>query len=176
MKELAVPVLLGCEFIDAHLTFIHIKSKTIQLNSGTIIPLYKRPISKTPTLVYSAQSVELPPFSETNIPRVTANEGTCLVQSVSSNIPINKKLYAAASGIAEVKINQPFIIKVANYGKTPIFLQKHVTMGMATPLAAEVLSISETNLNESEAKEMSKYPKEWKEHLNLDHLSETLKE
>lgn len=176
MKELAVPVLLGCEFIDAHLTFIHTKSKTIQLNSGTIIPLYKRPISNTPTLIYSAQSVELPPFSETNIPVVTSNEGTCLVQSVSTNRTINKKMFAAASGIAEVKINQPFIIKVANYGNSPIFLQKHITMGMATPLAAEVLSISETNLNENEAKEMSKNPKEWKEHLKLDHLSETLKD
>jgi hypothetical protein len=140
--------------IDAHLTFIHTKSKTIQLNSGTIIPLYKRPISKIPALVYLAQSVELPPFSETNIPVVSANERTCLVQSVSTNRPINKKLYAAAAGIAEVKINQPFIFKVANYGNNPIFLQKHVTMGMATPLAAEVLSISKTNPNESEAKEM----------------------
>jgi hypothetical protein len=107
---------------------------------------------------------------------VSANERTCLVQSVSTNRPINKKMYAAASGMAEVKINQPFIFKVANYGNNPIFLQKHVTMGMATPLAAEVLSISETNLNESEAKEMLKYPKEWKEHLNLDHLSETFKD
>jgi hypothetical protein len=26
----------------------------------------------------------------------------------------------------------------------------------------------------NEAKEMSKYPKEWEEHINLDHLSETL--
>ena len=85
-------------------------------------------------------------------------------------------MFAAASGIAEVKINQPFIIKVANYGNSPILLQKHITMGMATPLAAEVLSISETNLNENEAKEMSKNRKEWKEHLKLDHLSETLKD
>jgi hypothetical protein len=85
-------------------------------------------------------------------------------------------MYDAASGIAEVKINQPFIIKVANYGNSPIFLQEYVTMDMATPLAAEVLSISETKLNGSEAKEMPKYPIEWKEHLNLDHLSETLRD
>jgi hypothetical protein len=85
-------------------------------------------------------------------------------------------MYAAASGKAEVKINQPFIIKVANYENSPIFLQEHFTMDMATPLAAEVPSISETKLNGSEAKEMPKYPKEWKEHLNLDHLSETLKD
>ena len=43
-----------------------------------------------------------------------------------------------------------------------LFLQKHITTGMATPLAAEVLRILETNLNESEAKQILNYPKEWK--------------
>jgi hypothetical protein len=50
------------------------------------------------------------------------------------------------NGVTEVKFNQPFIVKMANYGNKPILLPKHFILGMASPLSVDVLSISETTL------------------------------
>jgi hypothetical protein len=171
MKELAVPVLLGCEFIDDHVTSIRSKDKTIQMNSGTIIPLYRRPILKTPTPVYLAQPILLPPFSETNVPVTTENEGTCLIQAATTNRTFQKRNYATAPGISDVKNSQVFMLKVANYGKKPILLQKHTTMGIATTLSTEVLTFSETSGKQSEPTKETVYESDWKEDLKIDHLS-----
>jgi Retroviral aspartyl protease len=171
MKELAVPVLLGCEFIDDHVTSIRSQDKTIQMNSGTIIPLYRRPVSKTPTPVYLAQPILLPPFSETNVPVTTDNEGTCLIQAVTANRTFQKRNYATAPGISDIKNSQTFMLKVANYGKKPILLQKHTTMGIATTLSAEVLTFSETSAEPSDKRDETGHDSDWKEELKIDHLS-----
>jgi hypothetical protein len=141
------------------------------MNSGTIIPLYRRPVSKTPTPVYLAQPILLLPFSETNVPVTTDNEGTCLIQAVTANRTFQKRNYATAPGISDIKNSQAFMIKVANYGKKPILLQKHTTTGISTTLSAEVLTFSETSAEPSDQRGETGHDSDWKEELKIDHLS-----
>jgi RNase H-like domain found in reverse transcriptase/Reverse transcriptase (RNA-dependent DNA polymerase)/Retroviral aspartyl protease len=171
MKELAVPILLGCEFIDDHVTSIRSKDKTIQMNSGSVIPLYRRLISKAPTPVYLAQPISLPPFSETNVPVTTHNEGTLLIQGVTTNREFQKRNFAMATGISDVKTSQIFMLKVANYGRTHILLQKHTTLGIATALSTEVLTFSDLSVEKPRQLSEGVNEFDWKEELQVDHLS-----
>jgi hypothetical protein len=171
MKELAVQILLGWEFIDDHVTSIRSKDKTIQMNSGSVIPLYRRLISKAPTPVYLAQHISLAPFSEINVPVATHNEGTLLIQGVTTNREFQKRNFAMATGMSVVKTSQSFMLKVANYRKARILLPKHTTFGIATALSTEVLTFPEFSVKKP--RQLSEFVNEfdWKEELQVDHLS-----
>jgi Retroviral aspartyl protease len=148
VKELAVPIILGCEFLDEHVASIHSKTKTLELLSGRLLPLHTKLTNQQfqCTPVYVSQSAMLSPFSETNVLMRTDNEGTCFIQAVSQPQRNFTRSIILASGVTDISMNQPFILRVANYGPHPIHLQKHRAMGLASPLNEKVLTISEFNL------------------------------
>jgi Retroviral aspartyl protease len=77
MKQLAVPLILGCEFLNEHIRSILPKDQSIELLSGETIPLYTQPMRRHQNRVDKAQGVTLSPYSETNISVRTDNNGTC---------------------------------------------------------------------------------------------------
>jgi hypothetical protein len=172
MKNLAVPMILGCEFLDEHVKSIYPKEKRVELQSGQSLPLYTRLIRRLPTPVYVAQNVVLAPYSETNIMVHTDNEGTCYMQEEIKRKHSRQPRYAVASGISSMYPKKPFMLRAANYGPKPILLQKHRIVGRATPLHNTVLTISDINLEKMEQKEPPQEDIAWKDQLDLQHLTE----
>jgi Retroviral aspartyl protease len=99
MKELAVPLILGCEFLNELVRSIFPKDQRIELSNGETIPLYNHPVQRHPTPVYMAQGVTLSPYSETNVLMRTDNNGTCLIQNGPRLKHYKNLPYAVAPGI-----------------------------------------------------------------------------
>jgi hypothetical protein len=138
MKELAVPLILGCEFLNEHVRSILPKDQKIELLSGETIPLYTQTMRRHPTRVYMAQGVTLSLYRETNILVRTENNGTCLIQNGNRTNSSNTLPYALAAGISNILQHQHFVLRVGNYGSIPIHLQNHRVMGLATAVHDDI--------------------------------------
>ena len=140
-------VILGCTFIDLCVEAIRPRQKEVTLRDGSKVdiqrrphgPLEEQPSKEDPTvyvpprgrLVRVAQRVTLPPLTETNVLVRCGLTGTFLTEI--SDTVYHKKQVSISNGLVEVRANQPFVLRVANFGRTARVLQKNERLGSVVP-------------------------------------------
>ena len=140
VDTLAVPILLGCDFINQYVKCIKPREGRIELQGGGMTFLIRNDIKKnsiTDTTIRIAKYIELPPMSETNVLVQTSAEGLCTLYSVNQNNIRNKKEYAMANGFAELQKLKPFLVRVLNFSSNPKSIQKHAVIGFAHATSSE---------------------------------------
>ena len=179
VDTLAVPILLGCDFINQYVKCIKPREGRIDLEGGGTTFLIRTDIKKssiTDTTIRVAKYIELAPMSETNVLVQTSAEGLCTLYSVNQNTLRKKTEYAMANGLAELQKLKPFIVRVLNFSSKPISLQKHAVIGFAHAASSEdqffILPTSTDRKEEfdTENSVLSKSDDEWIQDVNLDHL------
>ena len=179
VDTLAVPILLGCDFINQYVKCIKPREGRIDLEGGGTTFLIRTDIKKssiTDTTIRVAKYIELAPMSETNVLVQTSAEGLCTLYSVNQNTLRKKTEYAMANGLAELQKLKPFIVRVLNFSSKPISLQKHAVIGFAHAASSEdqffILPTSTDRKEEfdTENSVLSKSDDEWIHDVNLDHL------
>lgn len=149
-RQLSADVILGCTFLDNHVEGIFPRRRYIELASGDIAPILRRE-SKIPSMQRSKEDPKLPrgPLKDQvtdNLLRVTKMvvipPGTEQVVRVSTPCRglrfletrpdiYDRKRVAMSNGLAGVRPNVPFDVKVANFSHRPQTLRPHEQLGQA---------------------------------------------
>jgi Retroviral aspartyl protease len=115
---LAVPCILGCNFINLHVKAILPKEKKVDLHDGASVAIANESdsASKAPprepamlgsTKVRTAQRVVIPPLCEAHVAVQTAASELCLIQNRIRAGP--GQGLSLANGIADVRPQVPFV-------------------------------------------------------------------
>ena len=147
VRQLGADVILGCTFSDLCVEAIRPRQKEVTLRDGSKVdiqrrphgPLEEQPSKEDPTvyvpprgrLVRVAQRVTLPPLTETNVLVRCGLIGTFFTES--SDTVYHKKQVSISNRLVEVRANQPFVLRVANFGRTARVLQKNERLGSVVP-------------------------------------------
>lgn len=196
-EQLGADAILGTTFIDAHVDTIYIRKRCIQLEDGSVVRIEKRRAaapahsrtSETPKVVRPppkpmllkvTQRVTLPARSETVVSVRCGLKGDILMGT-------HDKLYSArqvalSNGVATVRPNVPFAVRVANFSATPRILVKGQIVGHAEPMPGTVLAVqpdSPAKHDPSPGKNTTTDPAETGpppvSDLDLGHLSEEVR-
>ena len=148
VQALAADVILGATYIDRHGYDINIRQQTFRLIDGTTVPIRRRaagipkPVrSDEPTqvaprgrpkeeLVRVAQSIVLPPGTETNVKVVSETNGTVLIEPAAQLYA--KRQISLSNGIAYIRKNVPYPVRVANFSTKERRLTKNQVLGFVT--------------------------------------------
>jgi Reverse transcriptase (RNA-dependent DNA polymerase) len=191
---LAVPCILGCNFIDRHVKSILPGDRRVELHDGGSVAISETsprnidPPGNTPTTnmtpstkVRVAKAVQIPPLSEAHVTVQTASTGFRFSQSKASNVDsLGRNM---ANGIAEVQPHVPFRVRVINLSAEARLLKKDMVVGFALPHPTMVFNLPDSgghptapegkpDLAHTDAME----DESWREEVALGHLSERDKE
>ena len=157
VQALAADVILAATYIDRHGNDINIGQQTFRLIDGTTVLILRRaaglstPVrSKEPTqviprgrpkedLVRVAQSIVLPPGTETNVKVVSETTGTALLEPVAKLY--TKRQISLSNGIAYIRKNVPYPVRVANFSTKERRLIKNQLLGFVTRAPHCILTI-----------------------------------
>ena len=180
---LGVPCILGCAFINLYVRSIHPKERRVDLNEGGSVAISSglsacQVISSerefTPsTKVRMAHRTVVPARCEAHIEVTTAVAGLVVLTQSSKTIAVT-----LASGVAEVRSNIPFRVRVLNPSNRSYTLSKGMVIGIASPHPERIISVGmvqELTSNADEAggscRETAGLASTWKQDVNLDHLA-----
>ena len=176
-ERIAAPVILECDFCDRFVEAIRPRKELVEMDDGmevTIVrgPLRRKPKSpplsqsqeypftkgRSPTKVKTAETIKLPPSSETWVTVTSTRHGLILLQPQESLYENHQVL--TSNGVADVEPGRPFRVWVANFSEHELVLRKnqvvatalpHPTAVMPNPVSvAEVLGIT----NPEDAKDL----------------------
>ena len=149
VKELGTDSILGCTFLDSAGESIHPRKCYALLRNGirarlvrqlalelrkerrTVCHRVARP--KDLTILRIAQRAVLAPYTETVVLVNTGKRRPVLLEA-SDDIYRRKKV-TLANGVAQVKRNVAFPVRVSNMSSKEVTLQKHEKIGTAVPLS-----------------------------------------
>ena len=152
--QLAVPVLLGTAFIDAHVRSIHIDAQRLERRQGGSVAIVDgkgeptRPTRRnghqlfraavreeSPESIRVARWVTIPPMSQARIRVTTAGSGLVFMEPKPSLQ--RRHRVRLTNSVAEVLPNQAFDVIVANFSRQAKRLPKRTVVGYAkrNPLA-----------------------------------------
>ena len=157
VQALAADVILGAIYIDRHDYDISIRQQTFRFIDGTMIPIRRR-VASLPKpvrsdertqvvlrvrpkedLVRVAQSIVLPPGTETNVKVVSETTGTVLLEPVAKLYP--KRQISLSNGIAYIRKNVPYPVRVANFSTKERRLTMNQVLGFVTRAPQSILTI-----------------------------------
>jgi hypothetical protein len=187
---LAVPCILGCNFIDRHVKSILPGDRRVELHDGGSVAISENsPRSLDPpgnpptatttpsTKVRVAKAVQLPPRSETHVTVQTASTGLRFLQSKASTI--DSLGITMANGVAEVQPHVPFRVRVINLSAEQRLLKKDMVLGFALPHPTMVFTLpdNEGQPTAPEGKTDLAHTEDmaddsWREEVALGHLSD----
>ena len=155
VRNLNADAILGTTFIDTQVDAIQPRRKRAVLRNGSIVAIQKRnatvPTMKrvgesltptpaeTPKLRLICRTV-LAPHSESQVLVTVPVTGTVLL--VPKPELYDKYHLSIANGIAEVKANVPFVIRIANLSKVSRTLVKNQVLGSVEQSPTTVLAIN----------------------------------
>jgi transposase InsO family protein len=127
VKNLAVEVILGCDYINQFVRSIRPAEGIIELNNKDEVSLIYK---DEPHQVRLAQAIRLAPLSETIALAVTEVTGLCVIENRPTH-PRRPTLVQTPNGFTETRALQPFPLRVANLGEESTFLNKGFILGVA---------------------------------------------
>ena len=198
---LAVPCILGCNFINLHVKAILPKEKKVDLHDGASVAIAnesdfsskappREPATLASTKVRAAQRVIIPPRCEAHVSVQTAASELCLIQNRIRAGP--GQGLSLANGIAEVRPQIPFKVRVINTSHQERILPKGMVLGVALPHPTQIVSLADDGI-EAVNTEPSSGPgalksarkpcegdiatnpqadKSWRDQVDLGHLNE----
>jgi RNase H-like domain found in reverse transcriptase/Reverse transcriptase (RNA-dependent DNA polymerase)/Integrase zinc binding domain/Integrase core domain/Chromo (CHRromatin Organisation MOdifier) domain/Retroviral aspartyl protease len=183
---LAVPCILGCNFIDRHVRAILPGERKFELKEGGCVAITENPIKgNKPTIgqtpsskVRVATSRLLPPRSETPVRVQSASAGLRFLQNRSTTLESTG--VTMANGVAEMRPHVPFWVRVLNLSDRPRFLKKDMVLGYALPHPTMIVNLIDEGVPSSEADPVPEKEdatamgdESWKDDVALDHLGVT---
>ena len=184
---LGVPCILGCTFINLHVRSIHPKERRVDLNEGGSIAITSGVSAchaVTPTReripsnkVRIAQRTVIPARCEVHVAVTTAIAGLCLLTHSSRS-----QVVSLASGVADVRSNVPFRVRLLNPSDRSITLSKGMVVGSASRRPQRIITVDpgvETLITQADEACDPTSPMEqtepppptsWKDDVRLDHL------
>jgi hypothetical protein len=143
---LGTPCILGCNFINLHVRSIHPKERRVDLNEGGSVAItsgidadnaasaqIREPTASTK--VRLSRKTVIPPQCEAHVEVTFAASG--LYQIFHHTKP-SAPAITLASGIAEIRPNVPFRVRVINPTNRAHYLSKGMVIGIAAPAPARV--------------------------------------
>ena len=181
VEHLAVPCILGCDFIDTHVEAIYPRKRVFVLqHNQERIPIgwSKAPPPKNPNgekasakpkqfSIRVARPVILPSVKVTKVAAVANDSGTRVL--IPKKQLLNWKGVQMANGIATVRPLLPFDVEVANFGKKEIRLPKGMVLGTTDgPPTALILVGEEGNHSPNDARPVTLIPTHAREESNRE--------
>jgi transposase InsO family protein len=187
---LAVPCILGCNFIDRHVRSIMPGERRVELREGGSVAITEGspgskesrkdepPASATPsTKVRVAKAILLPPRSEAHVTVQTASVGLRFLQnkaSTSESLGITM-----ANGVADARPFVPFRVRVVNLSAEPRLLKKDMVLGFALPHPTMILTLPDCPgpdtepAGQTDAENLTAVADDsWREEVALGHLGD----
>ena len=188
---LAVPCILGCNFIDRHVRSILPGDRRVELreggsvaitetSSGSVEPSTGNPTAaQTPsTKLRVAKAIMLPPRSEAHVSVQTASSGLKFLQSKA--MTAESLGITMANGVAEVRPHVPFRVRVINVSAEPRLLKKDMVLGFALPHPTMIFAVPDSagpGMTPEEqtdtAPDTTVVDDSWREEVALDHLGDS---
>ena len=155
-EELSVDLILGTQFIDAHVRFINPRQRCLIMDRGEEIPLADSNYRKIQR-VRVRERITIPPRHEAVVPVYTEADGLCLITTMGL------RRVAVANGIHQLDRGSTFLLKVAN------FSNQATTLTPGT-IIARAEGHTETTLLNVEEEESVKSKPDWRENIDLSGL------
>jgi hypothetical protein len=146
---LGTPCILGCNFINLHFRSIHPKERRVDLNEGGSVVIasgidaenaasaqIREPTASTK--VRQSRKTVIPPRCEAHVEVTSAASG--LYQIFHHTMP-SAPAITLASGIAAIRPNVPFRVRVINPTNRTHSLSKGMVIGIAAPAPSRVFSL-----------------------------------
>jgi hypothetical protein len=176
LEHLAVPLILGCDYIDDHVRNLQPVVGRLTLVDGSQVSLIRKPVTSSPEPVRCARQRILPSWPETTVLVVSTAEGLFRLAPQARASPT---VYQMADGIAHITSRVPFHIRVVNLSSHDIQLNKGTLLGSAHMDLRHVVGIIEVghiSVRLRTADESTLPPQltkpEWASAMDLCHLSE----
>ena len=181
METLAAECILGCQFINRHVSAILPKEKHVRLSDGSLIPILRDSDPLTPpssqekspaeplvsTKVRIAKFTTVPRRSESHVWVNCQSPGLRFLQSQLKSSEVTG--ISMANGIADILPLQPFRVRVLNTSNQDRVLPKGMVLGHALPHPKEIV-----NLVSEESPPVADRPDvdgdTWKDDVDLTHL------
>ena len=156
VRRLAADVIIGCTILDDHAESLQIRRKVLILADGIVVPIRRRAAGK-PTVVRTRERVEvaplppktnlvhvalrivLPPQSETIVKVVCGRTGPVVLDPCPRLF--DERQVSPTNGFADVQVNGPFAIRVANFGASERTLAKNQVLGFANSAPDTVFQV-----------------------------------
>lgn len=177
-RALNADILLGCHYIDKAVEDIHIQRRTIELINGEILPIARRRattptlkssnespflserVRASPHLLRCARTLTVPARTEMFVQVQGTMRGTKIVSSRPALF--DRHRCVVANGIADIRPNVPFHVKVANMSEHPVTIRKGMCIASTTP-APHVDSICTIDFDGAQPKRPVNLPDSSKE-------------
>jgi hypothetical protein len=161
---LAVPCILGCNFSNLHVKAILPKEKKVDLHDGSSVAIAnesdsaskapsREPAMLASTKVRAAQRVVIPPRCEAHVVVQTAASDLCLIQNRIRAGP--GQGLSLANGIAEVRPQVPFKVRVINTSHQERILPKGMVLGVALLHPEQVVSVANDGVEAVDTEQQS---------------------
>ena len=148
---LGVPCILGCNFIDIHVRSIHPKERRVELREGGPIAIStdarlsgtSSAVSREPTpsrKIRIARRTVVPPRTEAHIEVTSACHGLFMVVH---NAKPSAPRVTLARGIAEIRAQVPFRVRIINPTTRVQVLPKGMVIGLADPHPSRVFTVDQ---------------------------------
>jgi transposase InsO family protein len=184
-RDLAVPCILGCHFINAHVKGIIPRDRRVDLCEGGSVSLLGRydgcstssatlAISRVSNKVRVAKMAVIPPRSEANIYVTCALAGLCLITGPDSR---RMSPISLARGVAEVHPQTPFRVRVINPSTRKVCIPRNMVIGYAEAQPEQILTLDESSLTGPARPPVSPVVSKpviatpWEDQVDLDHLT-----
>jgi hypothetical protein len=151
VENLAVSVILGCQFCDTHVEAIRPRKKDVVLDDGSTVPIIRNPTAvrrclnpltkavsapakvkkRSEERVWACRKTELKPNAHTWVPVSSHASGTVFLEP--HELLYQKYRCLAANGVATVQDGSSFKVLVANFTNKPVFLAKNQTVATVKP-------------------------------------------
>eukprot|EP00171_Calliarthron_tuberculosum_P023407 IDg23407t1 len=158
-RNLGADAILGTQFIDSAVEDIKVHKRAVLLTNGTMVPIIRRravspvtqslPEPKPPssramaaiTAVRCAKKFQLDPGCEHLVPVIATQKGLRLVEARPEVFA--KYHISMANGLADIRPDVPFFVKVANFSDKTVTLPKGMRIGQAikAPMNTEIFAI-----------------------------------
>jgi hypothetical protein len=177
VESLAVPLLLGCDFINKFVLSITPREGCLKPEGGRKAKLLGQDYNANSTqsaVIRVAQYIILPAMSETNVLVQSSAEGICLLRTFDEKTHKRTRYYAMAKGVDDLGKSQAFAIRMLNYSPKPIPLQNSTVLGHAYPTAElKNTFIISSKVSSLDSRTSSTETDDNKEALNLIHLDKS---
>ena len=163
-ERLSVPVILGCDFCDRHVEAIRPRSKEVELDDGTTVPIVKAPAKRSresvplpqafafpshrdriSTKVRLTEPYRLQPGTQTWVRVTSTFHGTGILHSRS--VLYERHGIAVTNGIVQVEPNKTFRILLSNFSERVRLVQRNQVVA---ELLDHPLAMSASNLRVGE--------------------------
>jgi hypothetical protein len=153
-SDLAVPCILGCHFINAHVKGILPRERRVDLCEGGSVSLLGRydacavpqatlEVHRASNKVRVARLFKVPPRSEAHIMVSCALSGLCLISGIDAR---RMNPVSLARGVAEICPQVPFRVRVINTQDREVCLPRNMVVGHAESQPEQILTIGDPPL------------------------------